>query len=68
MHPKSNSLLTVMALCAGLLCSPAWASAVPEEMKTAPILHNGRVKAFDSYCRQTLESIAGRERWEKKDH
>ena len=58
--------LFMAAICV-FLASPAQASASLDNAKAIPILNNGRVKAFDSFCRQTLEKIAGKETWNKKD-
>src|SRR3989338_8783640 len=32
-----------------------------------PILHNGRLKPFEAFARQTLKTVSGSERWEGKD-
>jgi cytochrome c-type biogenesis protein CcsB len=37
-----------------------------EPAKHIPIQHNGRVKSFDSFSRQTLEFVAGSENWRRK--
>ncbi len=38
-----------------------------ESAKFIPIQHNGRVKPFDSFARQTLKLITGAETWQKKE-
>ena len=38
-----------------------------ENPKVVPIAHNGRVKPFDAFARQTLKTITGSERWENKN-
>lgn len=56
------------SLCLGNFAPEARAAAsVPEEARTIPILHNGRVKAFDAFSRQTLKLVRGSESWDKKE-
>lgn len=50
--------LSVLGGCARLL-SPAGA-------KYTPVQHNGRVKPFDSFARQTVKFITGRETWNRQ--
>lgn len=38
-----------------------------EDPARVPILHNGRIKPFDAFARQTLKTISGSERWEKQN-
>jgi len=39
------------------------ASASPEDRRAVPVQHNGRVKPFDSFARQTLKLVSGKEIW-----
>ena len=68
MRQKNKRIL--LATLAALVFFPASAAeAAPGlgHVKAMPVLHNGRVKAFDSFCRQTVESISGKESWNKED-
>lgn len=46
--------------------SAAFAADLPREVRSIPIQHNGRVKSFDSFARQTLRLVAGKESWKKE--
>lgn len=39
---------------------------VPVEVKSVLIQHNGRVKTFDAFARQTLRLVSGKEAWRKR--
>lgn len=57
-------------LAAVVLSAPAAdvraASDLPVEVRSIAIQHNGRVKSFDAFSRQTLRLIAGKESWKKQ--
>jgi cytochrome c-type biogenesis protein CcsB len=44
----------------------AAAPSADEALKLVPVQHNGRVKPFDSYARQTLHLLTGKTSWEKR--
>ncbi len=72
MHARRNNLIRLAALGWALwfsgLCVPALAADTAlDAARRIPIQNNGRVKSFDAFSRQTVETIAGRERWEKRD-
>lgn len=46
--------------------SPALAKERSEIWKKLPVQHQGRVKPFDTFCRETLREIYGRESYKKK--
>ncbi len=52
-----------------VLCSSSFAQDEKsvQEAKYIPIQNNGRIKSFDSFARQTLERITGKDRWQKKE-
>ena len=43
------------------------AFAASDAAKRVPVLHNGRIKPFDAFARQTLKTISGSERWKGED-
>jgi len=55
------ALLVAVALSQGIVL------AASEAAKRVPILHNGRIKPFDAFARQTLKTLSGSERWQGKD-
>ena len=54
------AILTFLALSGGL-------SFATEDSRRVPILHNGRIKPFDAFARQTLKTISGSERWKGQE-
>jgi cytochrome c-type biogenesis protein CcsB len=61
----------LLALVLGLIGSSgvgvaAELSRTPDEVKAVLVQHNGRVKTFDAFARQTLRLIAGKEKWQKR--
>ena len=72
MLPRKNKIAPFF-ICLIVCAAAFWTNAAfagsseSQDAKFIPILHNGRVKAFDSFCRQTVETITGKERWDKKD-
>ena len=66
---EKNKIQSLFFTTLGLLmlASPALAGTALDMAKTIPIQHNGRVKAFDSFSRQTVEIITGKERWQRQD-
>ena len=66
--PRKNKMRMPILIAVFLTFAPAaQAAQAPENAKLIPILHHGRVKAFDSFCRQTVETLSGRETWNKED-
>ncbi len=61
---KKLFLLTLSSLL--LLAGNAHASAAPDFVRTLPVQHNGRIKPFDAFARQTLKFISGRDHEGKK--
>lgn len=57
-------LLTVFCFAAPSAEALA-AQDVSREVRSMAIQHNGRVKSFDAFSRQTLRLIAGKEGWKK---
>ncbi len=60
--PKKLFLLFLILAAS---CGSAFASSVPEDLRCAPIQHNGRIKPFEAFARQTLKLVYGRETWQK---
>lgn len=64
---KRWKLLVWALLVLGWAAPPAMAAAGDAgAAKTIAVQHNGRVKSFDAFCRQWLESVCGKERWERR--
>ena len=43
------------------------AFANSDSAKWVPVLHNGRIKPFDAFARQTLKTLSGSESWKGRD-
>src|SRR4051812_36878762 len=56
----------LLALATLAACSSAAFASDAAEFAKIPVQHNGRVKPFDSFARQTLRLVAGSEKWQKK--
>lgn len=52
-----------LILVAGLAASGAWAAEI---LPDTPVRHNGRIKPFDAFARQTLKVLAEADKWDKK--
>ncbi len=63
---RSKGLLFLHFVFFILNCVPVHA-ADWKEMRSVPVQHNGRIKPFDSFARQTLKFVAGKEDWQKED-
>jgi cytochrome c-type biogenesis protein CcsB len=50
-----------------LLVSPALAGSSAQELRTLPVQEGGRVKPFDTYARELLRKLSGKETWEGHD-
>ncbi len=46
--------------------SPAHAATEADAAKSIAIQNNGRVKSFDAFCRQWMETVCGKERWDRR--
>ena len=67
LHRKRNKLIFLLA-AAWCVWQPAAFAGQPSDVaKAIAIQNSGRVKAFDSFCRQTVETITGHERWNRTD-
>ncbi|MBI4352455.1 MAG: cytochrome c biogenesis protein CcsA [Candidatus Omnitrophica bacterium] len=64
---KKLLLPMMLFLLAGIAPAYADASSAINTAKHIPIQHNGRIKPFDSFARQTVKLITGSERWQKKE-
>jgi cytochrome c-type biogenesis protein CcsB len=61
---KNSVFLALLFIVIG--CVPAAAaSSADDAAALIPVQHNGRVKPFDSYARQTIRLLSGGERWKK---
>lgn len=72
LHAKKHGC-AVFFVAILLLASAAEARAtsikeadLPVEIRSIAVQHNGRVKSFDAFSRQTLRLVAGRESWKKR--
>jgi cytochrome c-type biogenesis protein CcsB len=65
MTPKKNFLLVFILLTGLALGLSSCAKQKNNDPRYEPVLHNGRVKPFDSFARYTLKLIAGAETWRK---
>ncbi|HTL71308.1 MAG TPA: cytochrome c biogenesis protein CcsA [Candidatus Eisenbacteria bacterium] len=67
--PPKNTKAFVPAFFLSLLllsaASPALASEA-DAAKPVAIQSHGRIKSFDAFCRQWVETVSGRERWERR--
>ena len=65
-QPKKSllCLLTFLLLPTG--SARAFASAEADAAKPIAIQNHGRVKSLDAFCRQWVETVSGKERWEHK--
>lgn len=49
------------------LAFPALAGTPAQELRTIPVQEGGRVKPFDTYARELLRKLSGKETWEGHD-
>jgi len=61
-----NLSLIILSTVFLIFCQKAFADQAVEAMAKVPIQHNGRVKSFDLFARETLHLISGKETWERK--
>lgn len=59
-------LLLLSFLTFAAPAAQAAAADAPREVRAVLIQHNGRVKTFDAFSRQTLRLISGKESWKRK--
>jgi len=63
---RRNSLLPLLILAGLFFSNQALAADMPEDAEKVLIQHNGRVKTFEAFSRQTLRLVAGKESWKKR--
>jgi len=65
---KIFSTIGIILLMGGLLCKVpcAFASDAAQLISQIPIQHEGRMKSFDVFARETLRQLAGKETWQKE--
>ena len=61
-----NKTLFLSVLYLALSAVPVLASPAEEAAKLIPVQHNGRIKPFDSFARQTLRLLSGGDTWQKR--
>ncbi len=65
----TNMKKFILFLPAFLLLSASASQAqpdLPREVREIAVQHNGRVKSFEAFARQTLRLVSGRESWKKQ--
>ncbi len=61
-----KKLFCLLSIVYGLWSPFSLAHASWDDAKSIPIQHNGRIKPLDSFARQTLKLVAGKETWQGK--
>ena len=61
-----KKLFFILSIVYGLWSPFSIAHASYDDAKSIPIQHNGRIKPLDSFARQTLKLVAGKESWQGK--
>ena len=56
-----------LMLVAAAARAEASAPSVPRAVRRLAVQHNGRLKPFDSFARETLQQITGRAQWQQED-
>lgn len=59
---RAGSVLA-LTFAVALLSVNSWATTGAEEFKTMPVQEGGRVKPFDTYARELLRKLSGKETW-----
>ncbi|MCB0384150.1 MAG: cytochrome C biogenesis protein, partial [Bdellovibrionales bacterium] len=60
-----RQLLLVLVLM--LMAPSAWAGAAGEALRTLPVQQGGRIKPYDSFAREALKLVYGREKYQKRE-
>jgi cytochrome c-type biogenesis protein CcsB len=63
---KNSKRLLILNFAFFILNSSAFAASL-DETRAIAIQHNGRIKPFDSFARQTLRFVSGKGSWHGKD-
>ena len=64
--PVYKKILILCLLASGAFASPCRAESALNAARSIPVQHNGRIKPFDSFARQTLKLISSSQKWDKK--
>ncbi len=67
-NSKTKPVLALLlgAVFIGVLAPSAQASSDADAARSIAIQNRGRVKSFDAFCRQWVETVSGKERWDRK--
>lgn len=60
------NVIIVLSVISSPLCQNAFGETPVQAIAKIPVQHNGRVKSFDLFARETLHLLSGKETWERK--